>query len=57
MKHLENMPSASEPREKTARCAFYLSLLIKLAHQKIVTRKCEQNFGISVIEVVDSKYR
>ncbi|XP_023812182.1 DNA-directed RNA polymerase I subunit RPA49 isoform X2 [Oryzias latipes] len=39
MKHLENMPSASEPREKTARCAFYLSLLIKLAHQKIVTRK------------------
>uniref|UniRef100_A0A3P9KDF2 RNA polymerase I subunit E n=1 Tax=Oryzias latipes TaxID=8090 RepID=A0A3P9KDF2_ORYLA len=39
VKHLENMPSASEPREKTARCAFYLSLLIKLAHQKIVTRK------------------
>uniref|UniRef100_A0A8C7Z096 RNA polymerase I subunit E n=1 Tax=Oryzias sinensis TaxID=183150 RepID=A0A8C7Z096_9TELE len=39
VKHLENIPSASEPREKTARCAFYLSLLIKLAHQKIVTRK------------------
>uniref|UniRef100_A0A3P9IVW4 RNA polymerase I subunit E n=1 Tax=Oryzias latipes TaxID=8090 RepID=A0A3P9IVW4_ORYLA len=39
VKHLENMPSASEPREKTSRCAFYLSLLIKLAHQKIVTRK------------------
>ncbi|RVE76386.1 hypothetical protein OJAV_G00007360 [Oryzias javanicus] len=39
VKHLENMPSADDSREKTARCAFYLALLIKLSHQKIVTRK------------------
>ncbi|XP_029948924.1 DNA-directed RNA polymerase I subunit RPA49-like [Salarias fasciatus] len=42
LKHLDNMPTAGELREKTARCAFYLSLLLKLSRQKSVTRKFGQ---------------
>uniref|UniRef100_A0A3Q1F1T7 RNA polymerase I subunit E n=1 Tax=Acanthochromis polyacanthus TaxID=80966 RepID=A0A3Q1F1T7_9TELE len=30
VRHLENLPTADEARVKTARCAFYLSLLLKL---------------------------
>ncbi|KAM7394212.1 hypothetical protein PAMP_021025 [Pampus punctatissimus] len=42
VKHLENMQSEGEAREKTARCAFYLSLLLQLARQKSITRKFGQ---------------
>ncbi|MEQ2263878.1 hypothetical protein XENORESO_014622 [Xenotaenia resolanae] len=41
VKHLENMAAVGEARERTACCAFYLSLLLKLARQKNVQRKCE----------------
>uniref|UniRef100_A0A087YNZ8 RNA polymerase I subunit E n=1 Tax=Poecilia formosa TaxID=48698 RepID=A0A087YNZ8_POEFO len=39
VKHLESMPSEGEARERIARCAFYLSLLLKLASQKSIPRK------------------
>ncbi|XP_061687034.1 DNA-directed RNA polymerase I subunit RPA49 [Syngnathoides biaculeatus] len=42
LKHLENPPSTAEGRQKMARCAFYLSLLLKLSRQKNVNRK----FGV-----------
>ncbi|KAM9857612.1 DNA-directed RNA polymerase I subunit RPA49 isoform 2-T2 [Aulostomus maculatus] len=45
MKHLENLPSAGEDREKIARCAFYLSLLLKLARQRNITHKFGQVDG------------
>ncbi|KAK2919008.1 hypothetical protein Q8A73_003379 [Channa argus] len=45
VKHLENMPSVGEARDKIARCAFYLSLLLKLARQKSITRKFGQEEG------------
>lgn len=42
MKLLENMATIGEEmRDKMSRCAFYLSLLLKLARQKSITRKCE----------------
>lgn len=42
VKILENMPAAGEEtRDKMSRCAYYLSLLLKLAGQKTVSRKCE----------------
>ncbi|XP_029003952.1 DNA-directed RNA polymerase I subunit RPA49 [Betta splendens] len=43
VKHLENMPAAGEARDKITRCAFYLSLLLKLARQRNVTRKFWQD--------------
>ncbi|XP_040891426.1 DNA-directed RNA polymerase I subunit RPA49 [Toxotes jaculatrix] len=45
VKHLENMPDVGEARDKVARCTFYLSLLLKLARQKSVTRKFAQEEG------------
>ncbi|KAM9315043.1 DNA-directed RNA polymerase I subunit RPA49 [Pholidichthys leucotaenia] len=36
MRHLENMPAVGEAREKMGCCAFYLSLLLKLAWQKSI---------------------
>ncbi|MEQ2234139.1 hypothetical protein ILYODFUR_028928, partial [Ilyodon furcidens] len=39
VKHLENMAAVGEARERTACCAFYLSLLLKLVRQKNVQRK------------------
>ncbi|XP_017264572.1 DNA-directed RNA polymerase I subunit RPA49 [Kryptolebias marmoratus] len=45
VKHLENLPTEGEAREKMARCTFYLSLLLKLAQQKMVTRKFGQEEG------------
>ncbi|KAK2816990.1 hypothetical protein Q5P01_025181 [Channa striata] len=45
VKHLENMPTEGEARDKIARCAFYLSLLLKLARQKSITRKFGQEEG------------
>uniref|UniRef100_A0A3Q1JGN5 RNA polymerase I subunit E n=1 Tax=Anabas testudineus TaxID=64144 RepID=A0A3Q1JGN5_ANATE len=41
VKRLENMPTVGDARDNTARCAYYLSLLLKLARQKSITRKCE----------------
>ncbi|KAM9792474.1 DNA-directed RNA polymerase I subunit RPA49 [Neosynchiropus ocellatus] len=37
--HLENLPTAPEARERMSRCAFYLSLLLKLSRQKSISRK------------------
>ncbi|XP_078115838.1 DNA-directed RNA polymerase I subunit RPA49 [Sander vitreus] len=45
VKHLENMPTVGEARDKAARCAFYLSMLLKLARQKSITRKFGQEEG------------
>ncbi|XP_015231731.1 PREDICTED: DNA-directed RNA polymerase I subunit RPA49 [Cyprinodon variegatus] len=45
VRHLENMPAVGEAREKAARCAFYLSLLLKLARQKTVPRKFGHDEG------------
>ncbi|XP_026158678.1 DNA-directed RNA polymerase I subunit RPA49 [Mastacembelus armatus] len=45
VKHLENLPAEGEARDKIARCAFYLSLLLKLARQKIVSHKIWQESG------------
>ncbi|XP_062243849.1 DNA-directed RNA polymerase I subunit RPA49 isoform X2 [Platichthys flesus] len=45
VKHLENMPTEDEARDKVARGAFYLSMLLKLARQKNVTRKFGQEEG------------
>ncbi|KAM4751489.1 LOW QUALITY PROTEIN: DNA-directed RNA polymerase I subunit RPA49 [Anableps anableps] len=45
VKHLENMPAVGEARERTARCAFYLSLLLKLARQKNIPRKFGHDEG------------
>ncbi|XP_041838925.1 DNA-directed RNA polymerase I subunit RPA49 [Melanotaenia boesemani] len=42
IKHLENLATVGEARDKTSRCAFYLSMLLKLARQKNVTRKFGQ---------------
>uniref|UniRef100_A0A8C5IC30 RNA polymerase I subunit E n=1 Tax=Gouania willdenowi TaxID=441366 RepID=A0A8C5IC30_GOUWI len=39
VEHLENLPASGELREKMSRCAFYLSLLLKMVRQKIVSRK------------------
>ncbi|XP_040043255.2 DNA-directed RNA polymerase I subunit RPA49 [Gasterosteus aculeatus] len=38
-KHLENLPSLGEARKRASRCAFYLSMLLKLARQKNVYHK------------------
>ncbi|XP_019955935.2 DNA-directed RNA polymerase I subunit RPA49 [Paralichthys olivaceus] len=45
VKHLKNMPTADEARDKVACCTFYLSLLLKLARQKSITRKFGQEEG------------
>uniref|UniRef100_A0A3Q1C7C1 RNA polymerase I subunit E n=1 Tax=Amphiprion ocellaris TaxID=80972 RepID=A0A3Q1C7C1_AMPOC len=45
VRHLENLPTADEARVKTARCAFYLSLLLKLVRQRSMTRKFGQEEG------------
>ncbi|XP_047221249.1 DNA-directed RNA polymerase I subunit RPA49 isoform X2 [Girardinichthys multiradiatus] len=45
VKHLENMATAGEARERTACCAFYLSLLLKLARQKNFQRKFGHDQG------------
>nr|XP_046269206.1 DNA-directed RNA polymerase I subunit RPA49 [Scatophagus argus] len=46
MKLLESIPTVGEEmRDKTSRCAFYLSLLLKLARQKSITRKFGQEEG------------
>ncbi|KAM6939925.1 DNA-directed RNA polymerase I subunit RPA49 [Xenentodon cancila] len=45
VKHLENLPTVGKDREKIARCAFYLSLLLKLSRQRSVTRKFGQEEG------------
>ncbi|KAF7666237.1 hypothetical protein LDENG_00114670 [Lucifuga dentata] len=42
VKHLENLPSNDEARQKTARCAYYISLLLKLSRQRNITRKFGQ---------------
>lgn len=39
VKHLENLPTEAESRDKTARCSFYLSLLLKLARERSITHK------------------
>ncbi|XP_047434599.1 DNA-directed RNA polymerase I subunit RPA49 [Mugil cephalus] len=39
VRHLENLPTTGEEREKMARCAFYLSMLLKLSRQKSINRK------------------
>lgn len=42
LKLLESLPDLGEEmRDKTSRCAFYLSLLFKLGRQKSISRKCE----------------
>ncbi|KAF3852136.1 hypothetical protein F7725_005491 [Dissostichus mawsoni] len=41
VKHLENLPSVGEARDKISRCAFYLSLLLNLARQRSITRKVQ----------------
>ncbi|XP_013887422.1 DNA-directed RNA polymerase I subunit RPA49 [Austrofundulus limnaeus] len=43
--HLKNLPPEGEAREKMARCAFYLSMLLKLARQRNITRKFGQEEG------------
>uniref|UniRef100_A0A3Q3WC12 Uncharacterized protein n=1 Tax=Mola mola TaxID=94237 RepID=A0A3Q3WC12_MOLML len=46
LKLLENMPTVDEElREKISRCAFYISLLLKMARQKSITRKFGQEEG------------
>uniref|UniRef100_A0A673C1G7 RNA polymerase I subunit E n=2 Tax=Sphaeramia orbicularis TaxID=375764 RepID=A0A673C1G7_9TELE len=45
LSHLQNLPSVGEAREKTARCAFYLSLLLRLARQKNMNGKFGQEEG------------
>uniref|UniRef100_UPI0037E92D5B DNA-directed RNA polymerase I subunit RPA49 n=1 Tax=Semicossyphus pulcher TaxID=241346 RepID=UPI0037E92D5B len=45
MKLLENVPTVGEARDKTVRCAFYLSLLLKLARQRSINRKFGQEEG------------
>ncbi|KAM7008956.1 DNA-directed RNA polymerase I subunit RPA49 [Tautogolabrus adspersus] len=45
LKFLENLPAEGEARDKTARCAFYLSLLLKLARLRSITRKFGQEDG------------
>ncbi|CAJ1052159.1 DNA-directed RNA polymerase I subunit RPA49 [Xyrichtys novacula] len=45
VRFLENLPSVDEARDKTVRCAFYLSLLIKMGHQRSVTRKFGEEEG------------
>ncbi|XP_070843003.1 DNA-directed RNA polymerase I subunit RPA49 [Chaetodon trifascialis] len=45
VKFLENLPSADEARDKMSRCAFYLSLLLKMARQKGMARKFGQEEG------------
>ncbi|KAK5621555.1 hypothetical protein CRENBAI_001609 [Crenichthys baileyi] len=45
VKHLENMAAAGEAGERTACCAFYLSLLLKLARQKSVQHKFGHDQG------------
>ncbi|XP_077380491.1 DNA-directed RNA polymerase I subunit RPA49 [Festucalex cinctus] len=42
VRHLENLPSDDEAREKMVCCAFYLSMLLKLSRQKHINR----NFGV-----------
>lgn len=52
VKLLEALPTVGEEmRDKTSRCAFYLSLVFKLARQKSITRKCESRW-LSVITVL-----
>ncbi|XP_058497134.1 DNA-directed RNA polymerase I subunit RPA49 [Solea solea] len=45
LKHLEKMPTLDDARDKIVRCAFYLSLIFKLARQKSITRKFGQEEG------------
>ncbi|XP_023274973.1 DNA-directed RNA polymerase I subunit RPA49 [Seriola lalandi dorsalis] len=45
VKQLEKMPTVGEARDKVARCAFYLSLMLKLAQQRNLTRKFGQEEG------------
>uniref|UniRef100_A0A671UER9 RNA polymerase I subunit E n=1 Tax=Sparus aurata TaxID=8175 RepID=A0A671UER9_SPAAU len=45
VKLLENMPTVGDTRDKTSRCAFYLSLLLNLARQKSISRKFGQEEG------------
>uniref|UniRef100_UPI003AAF0110 DNA-directed RNA polymerase I subunit RPA49 n=1 Tax=Centroberyx gerrardi TaxID=166262 RepID=UPI003AAF0110 len=45
VKQLETLPSDDEAREKRTRCTYYLSLLLKLARQKSITRKFGQEDG------------
>ncbi|CAN9510433.1 unnamed protein product [Ophioblennius macclurei] len=45
LRHLDNMPTTEELREKTARCAFYLSMLLKLSRQRSISRKFGQEDG------------
>ncbi|XP_045572307.1 DNA-directed RNA polymerase I subunit RPA49 isoform X2 [Salmo salar] len=45
VRQLESLPREGVARERQARCAFYLLLLIKLARQKNITRKFGQEEG------------
>ncbi|XP_008276661.1 DNA-directed RNA polymerase I subunit RPA49 [Stegastes partitus] len=45
VRHLENLPTTDKAREKTARCAFYLSMLLKLVRQRSISRKFGQEEG------------
>ncbi|XP_037619721.1 DNA-directed RNA polymerase I subunit RPA49 [Sebastes umbrosus] len=45
VKHLENMPTVGEARDNISRCAFYLSMLLKLARQRNINRKFGQEEG------------
>uniref|UniRef100_A0A667YQM6 RNA polymerase I subunit E n=1 Tax=Myripristis murdjan TaxID=586833 RepID=A0A667YQM6_9TELE len=45
VKQLETLPSDEDAREKRTRCAFFLSLLLKVARQKSITRKFMQEEG------------
>ncbi|TNN78749.1 DNA-directed RNA polymerase I subunit RPA49 [Liparis tanakae] len=45
LKHLDNMPTVGEARDRVSRCTFYLSMLFKLARQKFITNKFGQDEG------------
>ncbi|KAM9362979.1 DNA-directed RNA polymerase I subunit RPA49 [Symphorus nematophorus] len=54
VKLLENMQSvAEEIRDKTSRCAFYLSMLFKVARQRSIPRKFGQEEGCT--RIIQSK--
>lgn len=45
VRQLETLPSEGDARDRRARCAYYLSLLIKLVRVRMVTRKFGQEEG------------
>ncbi|KAM6972608.1 DNA-directed RNA polymerase I subunit RPA49 [Aplochiton taeniatus] len=45
LNHLENLPSGGEARERQARCAYYLRLLIGMSWRKSISRKYGEEEG------------